>query len=54
MRAPKGLALGSVCVLDHRPRQLAPAEGELLQELALVGEDLLRLQAAWPRPTPHR
>ena len=46
MRTPTGQAIGSLCVLDHRPRHLNPAEGQLLQELALVAQELLRLQAA--------
>lgn len=46
LRAPSGLAIGSLCVLDRQPRQLSPAEGQLLQHLALVAQALLRLQAA--------
>lgn len=46
LRAPGGMAIGSLCVLDRRPRHLNPAEGELLTQLALVAQDLLALQAA--------
>ena len=46
LRAPNGMAIGSLCVLDRKPRQLTPAEGELLKQLALVAQDLLQLQAA--------
>lgn len=46
LRTPEGLAIGSLCVLDHKPRRLSPTEGELLKELALVAQELLRLQAA--------
>ena len=46
LRAPNGQAVGSLCVIDRRPRHLAPAEGELLTQLALVAQDLLALQAA--------
>ena len=46
LRTPGGQAIGSLCVLDHKPRQLSPTEGELLKELALVAQELLRLQAA--------
>ena len=45
LRSPEGQAVGSLCVLDHRPRQFSPHEGQLLQELALVAQELLRLQA---------
>lgn len=46
LRNPAGLAIGSLCVIDRRPRHLTLAEGQLLQELALVAQELLRLQAA--------
>ncbi|WP_210515801.1 GAF domain-containing protein [Hymenobacter terricola] len=46
LRAPNGMALGSLCVMDRAARQLSPAEGELLTQLALVAQDLLALQAA--------
>lgn len=45
LRAPGGMALGSLCIIDRRPRQLTPAEGRLLAQLALVAQDLLALQA---------
>ena len=46
LRAPGGMAIGSLCVLDHRPHHLTPAEGHLLEQLALVAQDILSLQAA--------
>ena len=46
LRTPTGQAVGSLCIIDRRPRQLSPQEGELLRELALVAQELLRLQAA--------
>jgi hypothetical protein len=46
LRAPNGQALGSLCVIDRRPRQLNAQEGELLRDLARVAQELLRLQAA--------
>jgi hypothetical protein len=46
LRAPNGMALGSLCIIDRRPRHLSPAEGRLLTQLALVAQDLLALQAA--------
>ncbi|WP_375418575.1 hypothetical protein [uncultured Hymenobacter sp.] len=45
LRTPAGMPIGSLCVLDRKPRRLTPAEGELLRELALVAQDLLHLQA---------
>jgi hypothetical protein len=46
LRSPGGQGLGSLCIIDRRPRQLTPAEGDLLKDLALVAQELLRLQAA--------
>ncbi|WP_216725922.1 GAF domain-containing protein [Hymenobacter siberiensis] len=46
LRSPEGLSLGSLCIIDHRPRQLTPLEGDLLKDLARVAQELLRLQAA--------
>ena len=46
LRSPSGQPLGSLCIIDRRPRQLSPAEGKLLSDLALVAQELLRLQAA--------
>lgn len=45
LRTPGGMAIGSLCVLDHQPRHLSPAEGRLLEQLALVAQDLLQLSA---------
>ncbi|MDQ2792904.1 MAG: hypothetical protein M3Y12_02690, partial [Bacteroidota bacterium] len=46
LRAPDGQPLGSLCVIDRKPRHLSPAEGQLLTQLGLVAQDLLTLQAA--------
>ena len=46
LRTPSGQAVGSLCIIDRRPRQLSVLESELLRELALVAQELLRLQAA--------
>ncbi len=46
LRAPNGQALGSLCVIDRKPRRLSPAEGKLLTQLGLVAQDLLTLQAS--------
>lgn len=40
-----GFAIGSLCVIDHRPRQLDPREMQALQMLAALGSDQMRLRA---------
>lgn len=45
LKSPNGQPIGSLCVMDRKPRQLTAAEGSLLQQLALVAQDLLQLQA---------
>ena len=45
LRAPNGQPLGSLCVIDRKPRRLSPAESHLLTQLGLVAQDLLTLQA---------
>lgn len=47
LRAPNGMPLGSLCVLDRKPRQLTAAEGQLLEQLALVAQSLLQLQVSY-------
>ncbi|WP_051719054.1 GAF domain-containing protein [Hymenobacter sp. IS2118] len=46
LRAAGGMGIGSLCVLDRKPRQLTQPESQLLEQLALVATDLLQLQAA--------
>ncbi len=46
LRTPEGHAVGSLCIIDRRPRQLTPTESALLTGLALVAQDLPRLQVA--------
>lgn len=46
LRAPGGMAIGTLCVLDRRPRRLSAAERALLEQLAQVAQDLLQLQVA--------
>ncbi len=46
LRTPDGQAVGSLCIIDRRPRQLTVPEGSLLKELALVAQELLRLQVS--------
>ena len=56
LRAPGGMPIGSLCVLDRKSRKLSSAEGKLLQQLGFVAQDLLRLQvaeAASPTPAPE-
>ena len=43
---PDGYALGTLCVLDHRPRQLSPRAQELLSALARQVVRLLELHRA--------
>ena len=44
LRSPNGVPVGSLTLMDSTPRQLSPAEAELLARLALVAQDLLLLQ----------
>lgn len=37
----KGIAVGTLCVIDHVPHQLSPLERELLLELASLAEHVL-------------
>jgi hypothetical protein len=53
LRAPNGMGIGTLCVLDHKARQLTTRESELLQELGLVAEELLRLKATVGANTPQ-
>ena len=46
LRGADGMGIGSLCVLDRKPRQLTEPEALLLEQLALVATDLLQLQAA--------
>lgn len=41
---PDGFALGSICVIDYRPRQLDPAQRRTLQELAAIASDAVLLR----------
>jgi GAF domain-containing protein len=40
------ITIGTLCVLDDRPREAAPADVELLTELACVAEALIEARAA--------
>lgn len=41
---PEGLRIGSLCAVDHRPRQLAEHERQILATLAAVASDQLELR----------
>ncbi len=43
--APDGNVVGTLCVMDHRPRQLSPSERAALEALARQGAALLSLRA---------
>ena len=42
LRSPQGLPYGTLCLLDHAPRTLAPDQVEALLDLALLAEAELR------------
>jgi excisionase family DNA binding protein len=42
---PDGFALGSVCVMDYKPRQIDREQSETLSALAALASDQLRLRA---------
>jgi PAS domain S-box-containing protein len=44
LRSPDGLALGTLCAMDRRPRELAPGQRELLETLARQAADQLELR----------
>ena len=46
LRAPDGQPVGTLALLGTAPRQLVPAEADLLDRLVLVAQDLLLLPAA--------
>lgn len=45
-----GFAVGSLCVIDRRPRRLDPREAQGIQMLAALGSDHLRLRALEKAP----
>ncbi len=47
LRSAEGLALGTLCAIDHRPREFTPLQRERLQDLAVVvRRELLMREAA--------
>jgi hypothetical protein len=51
LRSPDGVAIGTFCAMDPRPRNFGAADGEILAELGGLTTDLLELRrkAAPPR-----
>jgi two-component system, sensor histidine kinase len=49
LRAPGGLNIGTLCVLDRKPRKLAEKQRQLLSDLADIVIDELELRAALRR-----
>jgi excisionase family DNA binding protein len=47
---PDGFALGSICVIDYRPRQLDKTQRKTLLELAAIASDAVKLREAAARP----
>ena len=50
VHAPNGQPIGSLCILDTKPRQLTPREKRLLQEYANEVMDEINQRAAVPQP----
>jgi hypothetical protein len=53
LRSPEGLALGTLCVLDRKPRELTPEQTDELQELAkgvILLLEIRRAAGRTPRP----
>jgi hypothetical protein len=47
---PDGFALGSICVIDFRPRKLDGSQRRPLLELAGIASDEVKLRALMARP----
>lgn len=45
LHAPDGHRVGTLCVIDHRPRELSAADLEALRDLATLAEAELRAAA---------
>jgi len=42
LKAPDGSRVGALCIVDHKPRQLSPAQVRVLQDVARLVEEELR------------
>lgn len=42
LKAPDGSRVGALCIVDHKPRQLSPAQVRMLQDVARLVEEELR------------
>ena len=51
--SPEGLALGTICVIDRKPRQLTPEQIEKLQDLAKGAVFLLEVRRSGGRLPPR-
>ncbi|HUE03690.1 MAG TPA: GAF domain-containing protein [Bryobacteraceae bacterium] len=52
LMSPEGLVLGTLCVIDRKPRQLTPDQMDQLKELAKGALLLLEIRRAGGRPRP--
>ncbi len=48
---PDGFALGSICVIDYRPRQLDKTQRKTLMELAAIASDAVKLRGVLFKPS---
>ncbi|HRK63893.1 MAG TPA: GAF domain-containing protein, partial [Terricaulis sp.] len=45
LKAPDGSRVGALCIVDHKPRQLSPAQVRMLQDVARLVEEEFRQPA---------
>lgn len=45
LKAPDGSRVGALCIVDHKPRQLSPAQMRMLQDVARLVEEELKQPA---------
>jgi hypothetical protein len=51
---PDGFALGSICIIDYRPRQLDENQKRTLLELAAIASDEVKLRNVLAKASPAR